>query len=375
MRILLIGPSYPFRGGIALFTQRLYQELSLQDEVILINFKRLYPPLLFPGKSQLVPEGALPGPPSLPLLHSYNPLSWIRVARRVSREFRADGAIFQWWHPFFAPLYRVLSSFLRGLPTIAICHNVIPHEGSLATLWGVKLGLGAMKGFIVHAQSEEQRINALFPQKPYRVAFHPIYDHFPITEMTSSEARERLGLSQREKVLLFFGLVRHYKGVDTLLKAMELLTDMADLKLLIVGEVYGKKEDLLFGVEQFPSDKVRIVDRFIPEREAEVWFKAADVVVLPYRSATQSGVIPLAYHYSKPVIATKVGGLGEVVEDKVSGLLVPPEDPPALAWAIRQFFETFSPQHWDEGILKWRQALSWARYCEILRDLVESVRS
>lgn len=397
MRLAFVGPAHPYRGGIAHFNARLARQMSQSDECLIVNFTRLYPRFLFPGKTQFDRSSTEIGFPSRRLIDSLNPLSWRRAANEI-RGWKADAVVFHYWHPFFAPAYRTIACYLRkSCPTIAICHNVTPHIGNppnlpfnrrggeehppLRSRGGQRGGFlqsrltraafAAMSGFVVHARSEVDDLLRLGAGARRKVpAFHPLYDVFPDQDIPREEARRRLGLDPAARVVLYFGLIRRYKGVDLLLEAIKELGDVPDLKVLIVGEVYSDRERLAELLRGLPPGRADLIDRYVPNEEVAQYFRAADLVVLPYRSATQSGVVPIAYACDRPVVVTNVGGLPDSLLEGRSGYLVGPEDPAAIAGAIRRHFVLLGSPDLSEGIAEMRRRLSWERYAELLRGLI-----
>ncbi|MBI2883043.1 MAG: glycosyltransferase [Candidatus Methylomirabilis oxyfera] len=370
MRICLIGPFPPLRGGIARYNTQLALELMKRHEIVMISFSRQYPALLFPGRTQFDPG---PSPPELlaePLLDSINPLSWLRAGRRIA-EIAPDLVIAHWWSPFFGPCLgatmRVAKRRSRA-DVIFICHNVVPHEPFPLTDMLTRLALVTGDGWLAHSETNRRDLESLDLRGHTWVVPHPLGQGFgkPIDK---AQAKRRLGLTG--KILLFFGLIRRYKGLPGLLEAMALVLGKVDCTLLVVGEFYEGKDHCLHLINKLGlAPKVRVVDRFIPDDEVILYFSAADLVVLPYESATQSGIVPIAYAFERPVVATRVGGLPEAVRDGETGLLVEPRNPAALASAIVRFF--------DEGLgsafsrnLSTHMLFSWADLVRTLELAVE----
>jgi glycosyltransferase involved in cell wall biosynthesis len=373
VRLAFVAPAYPYRGGIAHFAGRLAHELQDRSDCLFINFKRLYPEFLFPGATQYESTPPLHDISSERIIDSISPLSWMTAGRRI-RNWNPDAVVFHWWHPFFAPAYRsIAGSVGRSTKKIAVCHNVSPHEANLVTRSLSRLGLSGMDGFILHSRSEVADLQSLIPDKPHLNLLHPLYDIFPGEEMPKSEARAKLGLDEDDRIALYFGLIRPYKGVDVLLKSFQNLLDIPRLKLLIVGEIYSDKEMLLELIGKLPSDRVRLVDRYIPTKEVAQYFRCADVVVLPYRSATQSGIVPIAYRCERPVIVSRVGGLPDVVDEGKSGFLVEPGDPQDLGSAVRRFFVELNSPDLLDGIKAVSARLSWKEYADKLRHFIEII--
>ena len=328
LRVGLLGPSLPYRGGVAQYTTALHRALGRHCNLQTVSFRRLYPNWLYPGKSCIEPGySGHKEPGILYLVDSLNPVSW----RKACRSFEAHSArtvILEWWTAFHAPSFRFMAEYLerKGIGVVALCHNVFDHESAWWHRALSRAALSKRKAFLVHSSKDAAILKSLAPGSRIEVHAHPVLDHF------RAEGRilpRRAGLE-----LLFFGFVRPYKGLDVLIDAMKILQN-DDVFLSVVGEWWSPDRNLRDRIGRLP--KVEVVDGYAPEEEAAAHFRRADVVVLPYRSATGSGVIPLAYRYGKPVIASRVGGIPDHVQDRVSGLLVEPENPVALAAAIREF--------------------------------------
>ncbi len=370
MKICLVGPAYPYRGGISHFTQMLAREFQSAHDVRIVGFSRLYPSLLFPGRTQYDEGGALVRVESLRLIDSIDPRSYRRAARAVV-EFDPSLVVVQWWHPFFAPAYRALVRYVKrrsGAPVVFLCHNVLPHEGSRATTALARWGLAAADAYMVQSNQDRETLTRFFPDAIVVVNPHPTYTQFATGSMDGSAARARLGVDGR--VLLFFGLVRAYKGLDVLLQAIARVGETLDATLLIVGEFYEDRRRYDALIAQLGIGKrVRIVDRYVPDDEVGVYFCAADLVVLPYKSATQSGIAQTAFAFERPVVVTAVGGLPDVVRDGVTGYVVPPADPAALASAVTNFFAGDDATRMASAIRAEAPRFSWAACAQALVDV------
>jgi glycosyltransferase involved in cell wall biosynthesis len=337
MKVALIGPAHPYRGGVAQHTTLLGRALRQRHHVLFISFSRQYPSWLFPGKSDRDPSRTADQEPCDYLLDPMNPVSWERTARAVAR-FKPDAMVLVWWVPFFAPAWTFLVLRIRAalrIPVITLCHNVLPHDKGKVQEGLARLALHWPDGFIVHSRSDENVLRNVRPGIP--VIRVPLAPHpRPKAEVRAKEEACRiLGISSRRTVFLFFGLVRLYKGLDILIEALAEAAFSGDVALLVVGEFWEPRESFdrqirALGLE----NRVTVVDRYVPNEEMGLYFGAADVVVLPYRSATQSGVPQLAFSMGKPVIVTDVGGLAENIRGDEFGCVVPPNDPKELAKAM-----------------------------------------
>jgi glycosyltransferase involved in cell wall biosynthesis len=327
-RIALIGPILPFRGGIAQHTTMLHRALTGCSDLLTISFSRQYPRGLFPGESDRDPAYADHREAGVRYhIDSLNPLSWRRAVRAI-REFAPAGVILPWWSVYWTFCFHHIAAAVTraGIPLVFVCHNPIEHEDAA---WKRTLSawvLGTTDRFVVHDRHGRQALLERFPKARVLVHPHPVHGHFPAAR---GSLPRRAGLE-----LLFFGFVRPYKGLDLLLDAAALLRGK-DIKLTIAGEFWSGLAEYRARIAALGlQEMVELLPRYHSEQETAELFARADVVVLPYRSATGSAVIPLAYHYGKPVIATEVGGLPDVVEHERTGLLVAPGSVAALAKAI-----------------------------------------
>ncbi|MEW6511328.1 MAG: glycosyltransferase [Bacteroidota bacterium] len=340
MKIVLLGTAYPLRGGIAHYNALLYRELSRRHTVEIVTFKRQYPGILFPGTSQV--EGVPTEEyrvPSESLVDSVSPLNWVAVGRAI-RARRPDLLLFKYWLPFFGPCFGTIARVAtRGTTTrvVYICDNVVPHERRPGDRAFTRYALSAADGFVVQSAAVERDLLALFPGAQYERIPHPVYHGFG-APAPRKEARQRLGVNAAH-VLLFFGYVRKYKGLNLLLEAMALVRGQLDIHLFVVGEFYDDEAPYRAMITSLGLEhQVTVKSGYVPNDEVRWYFCAADAVVLPYLSATQSGIAQIAYHFDTPVIATDVGGLAEIVRDGETGVVVPPADPNALADGMLRFF-------------------------------------
>jgi glycosyltransferase involved in cell wall biosynthesis len=327
-RIGLIGPVQPFRGGIAQYTTQLHRALTRQADLLTLSFRRMYPAWLFPGQGERDPDYAGHREPGVEyLIDPYDLRTWLRAAERL-RAHGATQVVIPWWTAYWSPCFSVIARRLRrfGIRVTFLCHNVQDHEDTWLNALAAHLALRAGNDYLVHCERQRGRLLGLYDCAPVQVHPHPVYDQFPAAR---GVLPRRAGLE-----LLFYGFVRPYKGVDVLLQAVAALPER-DLFLTIAGEVWGGSLDLAAAVQAAGlAERVELRPRYHTEQESAELFARADAVVLPYRDASASGVVALAYHYDRPVIVTRVGGLPDVVEAGASGFIVPPDDPAALAQAI-----------------------------------------
>ena len=369
-RVIIMGPAHPLRGGLATFNQRLAKEfLAGGHDCSIVSFSLQYPSLLFPGKTQFSDDPAPEGLVIRPLINSVNPLNWIRTGRQLSKE-KPDIIVVRFWIPFMgAALGTILRLVKNNGHTRVICiaDNVIPHEKRPGDKMLTAYFLKCCDGFITMSDQVMKDLKTFEPSKPATLVRHPLYDSFG-EKLSKDEARIHLGLDPGKKWVLFFGFIRKYKGLDLLLEAMADSRIGEDIHLLVAGEFYEDAQPYFDKLKDLDlGDKVTILNRFIPDTEVEYYISAADVVVQPYRNATQSGVTPLAYHFEKPMVVTNVGGLPDLVPHQKAGLVCQPE-PASIAAAIQQFFqlgEDYFIPHLRSEKLKY----SWSNLVNAVFDL------
>ncbi len=377
-KIILIGPVYPYRGGISHYTGLMYRELSKHYDVEMLSYKMQYPKILFKKEQRDYKNDSFKIDETNFMINTANPFNIIRTANYIKKK-KPDMVIIQWWHPYFAPCYFLLAKFMGKQNLTFVCHNVFPHERFPLDKKLTRLTLKNGKHFIVHAKEEEAELRQIMPNPDCRVTPHPSYNAFCFEHMTKAQARERLGLSMDEKVLLFFGFVRPYKGLKHLIAAMPKIKEqLGNVKLLIVGE-FGNaeyKEGYVSQIKHLALSSpgleadVIINDGYMPDREVEKYFAACDMVVLPYESATQSGIVQIAYGFGKPVTVTNVGGLPDVVSDGRTGYVVPPQDEKALAEAVVRYFVEDKEAEFTGNIAAEAYRFSWERMGEVVEQWI-----
>lgn len=373
MKIVLLGPAYPYRGGISLYIGLMAKHLSKRHEVTTVSFSLQYPKFLYRKEQKDYSSDTFKVPGTRYLLNTVNPLSWIRTAREINK-LSPDLLIVQWWHPFFAPAYWSLLKLLKkSVKTIFCCHNVLPHEGFPCKRLLARMVLQQGDAYIVLSRQDETDLKSLLENPLYKYAIGPEHNAFRMRGIDKSQARRELGIQEEEKILLFFGFIRSYKGLKHLLKAMPaIIQHCPNLRLFVVGEFFeGNKQEYLDLIQKIgiPQEALTIVDGYLPDKEVEPYFAACDLVVLPYESATQSGIARIAYAFEKPVVATAVGGLPEVVLDGKTGYLVPPLEDEALANAVLRFFEKKNAASFLENIRQEADKYSWERMVDCIEEL------
>ena len=373
-RIALVGPLHPWRGGLAQYLGLLGEALEAHAEVRAVTFTRQYPDFLFPGTSQFDPAAPRPRFPTVAMLDSIGPLSWLRTAAHLER-FAPAAVVLKWWMPFFAPAFASSVGPLRrrGTRVILVCDNLVPHEPKFYDAACSRWMLRHSDGYLVMSDSVERDLDMLKPGAPRRRVPHPFYAQFDQGRFTRESARAKLDLAG--DVALFFGYVRHYKGLDTLLEAWPLVRERRPgATLVVAGEFYERPERYEALAKAAGDGAVRMLNRYIPDDEVEALFRAADVTVLPYRSGTQSGVTHVAYALGSPVIATTVGGITETVRDGETGLTCPPEDPRALADTVVRFFEQGLAPAMAPHIAALQAEHSWAALAASTVDLLDELK-
>jgi glycosyltransferase involved in cell wall biosynthesis len=364
--IVIIGPGHPLRGGLATFNQRLCKQFIDEGHTCSIfSFSLQYPSFLFPGTTQYSTDPAPVGIEIYPVINSIHPLNWLQVGSEIKR-LKPDIIVVRYWLPFMGPaLGTVLRRVRKNKHTriIAITDNVIPHEKRPFDIPFTRYFLNSCDAFITMSEKVMTDLRKFEKDKPAQEILHPVYDTFgePISK---EEARRKLGIDANERILLFFGFIRKYKGLDILLDAMNLLkqqttnNNQQTIKLLVAGEFYEDEKSYHEQIKRLGiEDSLILRTDFIPDSEVRNYLCAADVVLQPYRNATQSGVTPLAYYFEKPMIVTNVGSLPKFVPHEKVGLVCEPE-PASLAAAITRYFE-LGEQHFIPHLRTDKEKYSW----------------
>ena len=377
-KLVLLSPAHPLRGGIASSTERLALELQQQGyEVTIYSFRYQYPSLLFPGKTQYADGPAPEGLHIRSIIHSINPFNWWKVGQEL-RKARPDLIIARYWLPFMGPsMGTILRLAQRNghTRTLAITDNVIPHERRPGDRLLTRYFIGAVQAFVVMSRAVGQDIRQFTQSKPVKYIPHPIYDNYgPLSERT--EAIQKLGLDEGQRYLLFFGFIRAYKGLDLLLRALaEKEVRKLGVKLIVAGEFYEEEERYRAIVEEEGlRNQVIFRNGYIPNEEVRYYFGAADIVVQPYKTATQSGISQLAFHFQKPMIVTRVGGLPEIVKHGKEGYVVDVEAD-AIAEAIVDFYENSRQAAMEKAVKAGQARYSWANLVQGIRELYDEIKA
>lgn len=373
-RIVMVGPVFPYKGGISHYTGLMCKALREKYHVTMISYKMQYPQILFKKEQRDYTNDSFAVEDTQYLIHTANLFNIAVSAGKIKKE-RPDLVILQWWHPYFAPCYWILIRCLRLIlpkcPVLLVCHNVYPHERFPMDRFLTRLVLRQADYYLVQSKKDEKDLLGIIENARYERVVHPTYDSFNMTGINREEARIRLGVSNTDPVILFFGFVRKYKGLHHLLKAMpEIVSRISHIRLLIAGDFGEDRDEYLEEIEKYENTgNILLKEGYCPDREVELYFSACNLVVLPYEEATQSGIAQIAFGFGRPVIATEVGGLPEVVSEAQTGYIVPPSDPKALAEAIIRFFIEKREEEFVANISREAKRFSWDRMTEEIEKL------
>lgn len=363
MKIIILGTAYPYRGGLAVYNERLAREFQNEgNEVEIWTFSMQYPGFLFPGKTQFSEEDAPQDLKIIRKVNSVNPFNWLKV-RNELKKTKADIVIVKFWLPFMAPC---LGTIVRGSRkngksrVISILDNIIPHEHRIGDRLLAKYFVKSVDGFIAMSESVLEDVNTFDSIKPKIFCKHPLYDNFG-QRINREEALDELGLDSKFRYMLFFGLIRDYKGLDLMLKAYaESEFRKMDVRLIVAGEFYSGSEKY-FELEKELGLEGLVIWKceFVPDSRVKYYFGAADIIVQPYKSATQSGVTQIAYHFEKPMLVTNVGGLSEIVPNGKVGYVVEPDEN-EIAEKLIDFFKNERQVEFSDGINEEKKKYAWS---------------
>ncbi|MBR4303394.1 MAG: glycosyltransferase [Bacteroidaceae bacterium] len=374
MKIVVLGTAWPYRGGIALFNERLAREFQKEnDEVITYTFTLQYPSFLFPGKTQYSEEPAPQGMNIVRKVNSVNPFNWIKVGREL-KKLAPDLIVIGFWLPFMAPCLGTIARIAGKngkTRVVSVVHNIIPHEHRIGDKMFASYFCKSVDGFVAMSDSVLNDLTRFDNVKPRVFCRHPLYDNFG-QHVERSNALAELGLDSNNRYMLFFGLIRDYKGLDIMLKAYadSRLRQMG-VKLIVAGEFYNNAEKYFELEKELGLEGEVIWHReFVPDSKVRYYFGAADIIVQPYKSATQSGVTQIAYHFEKPMIVTNVGGLAEIVPNGKAGYVVEPDEG-EIADAIVDFFGNNRQEEFREGLLFEKKKYAWSNMTKSVRKAGE----
>jgi glycosyltransferase involved in cell wall biosynthesis len=372
MKIIIVGTAFPYRGGLAAYNERLAHEYVKQgNDVEIITFTLQYPAFLFPGDTQYSTEFA---PTNLTIsrkINAISPLNWMKVGREIKTK-SPDLVIYCYWMAFMAPCFGTIARYARSPKTkmVALIHNMIPHEPTILDRLFPRYFVKAMDGFVAMAESVVADINHFdVDNKPKVVSPHPIYDHYG-EALTKKEAALKLGLHEQKTYILFFGFIRQYKGLDLLLEAFadERLRKFP-VRLIVAGEFYENPQPYLEKIISLRLEGlVELRTGFIPDSEVRNYFSVADLVAQPYRTATQSGVSQIAYHFEKPMLVTNVGGLAETIPNGKVGYVVE-VDPSQIADALVDFLSNNRAEKMIENIRIEKKKFLWSKMTDAINGL------
>lgn len=372
-KIVVIGPVYPFKGGISHYTGLMIRALSKKYEIVPVSYKMQYPKLLFRKEQRDYTNKTFEIPEANFWINTANPFNILGVAKKINA-LKPDLVILQWWHPYFAPCYQILCSALK-VKCAFICHNVLPHERFPMDRFLTKGTLKKAAFCVCHSEEDMADLKNILPNMPAKKNMHPTYNAFKIHDYSKEEARKMLGIKEEEKILLFFGLVRKYKGLVHILNAMpEIIKNTENVKLYIVGDFGKDKPEYMELIDKLGiMEHLVIKDGYVPDEEVEPYFAAADINVCPYESATQSGILQIAFGFGLPALVTRVGGLPEVVTNGVTGFVVEPRNPEQLAEKIIQYVNDDMESTMRENVLKDSERFSWDRMTETIGELWQQI--
>ena len=374
MRVIIIGPAHPLRGGLASYNERLAKQfIDEGNEVTIYTFSLQYPSFIFPGTTQYSTESK---PSNLTInvcINSINPFNWIKVGNNLKNE-KPDLVIVRYWLPFMGPcLGFILRQIKKNKQTKIVCiaDNIIPHEKRFGDKAFTKYFVQPVDAFITMSDKVMTDLKLFAPTKPTQLVAHPLYDNFG-EKVSKEEARLKLGIKNEELILLFFGFIRKYKGLDLLLNAMKIIKNskfnIQNSKLLIAGEFYEDRKAYDEQIEKLDLQENLILNTdFIPDSEVKYYLCAADVVVQPYKNATQSGVTPLAYHFEKPMIVTNVGGLPSLVPNNKVGLIAEP-NAESIAEKIIDYF-TKGEAYFLPHLIEEKKKFTWSKMTTSIKQI------
>ena len=378
-KIAIIGPNYPYRGGNSLFMGHLCVALQKDFELVIINYSLLYPELLFPGKTQYDKSNEVVKEirdlKTERILNSINPISWYKTAKRID-SFEPDLIVFDWWQPFFGPCHYAVSSLLKKKnkdKILFITENVVSHESRFIDRFLTKIGLSNASKFLVLSNKVKEEIASKYPSKIVYKSELPIYNCYDTNKaLNGNSIREKFGFKESDRVLLFFGYIRHYKGLDILIEALSILrkTDPS-YKLLVAGESYEDEKIYLNRIYELKlKDAVVMENKFISNEDVGEYFYASDLVVLPYRTATQSGILNMAYGFLKPVVITNVGGLAEFVDRNKTGVIVELSEASSVAAGVQSFFDLRQKVDFTAEISRYIEKNSFSSISAVFEEIL-----
>ena len=375
-KVFIIGPAFPLRGGLASFDELFCEALNKEGhQCEIISYSLQYPNFLFPGSTQYHVNGTAPINITIhTLIHSVNPLSWFKTASFIKKQ-KPDFIIFRFWIPFMGPALGTIARLVKkqNIKVLAITDNVIPHEKRLGDKQLASYFIKGCDAFVTMSKAVMNDLEKFTNTSHKKYLLHPLYTAFG-DKIPKQEARLKLNLKQDDRVILFFGLIRKYKGLDLLIEAFSLLKANPHNKLLIAGEFYEDKQPYFDLISKYKlEEQIILLNQFIPNDDVKYYFSAADIVALPYRSATQSGVTQVSFHFEVPTLVTNVGGLGEIIPHNVAGYVVEP-NPQAIASSLEDYFENNKEQAFTEGMKQEKQKYEWSIFVNEIISLYNGLK-
>jgi glycosyltransferase involved in cell wall biosynthesis len=374
-KIVIIGPAYPYRGGNSLFVSYVSDSLKSKFEVKVLNYKLLYPSILFPGTTQFDQSNFLiKKVENERVVNSINPYTWIKTAIKIRKE-KPDLIVFDWWHPFFSFCHFTISFLVKkGFEhkILFITENFVSHEGHLIDKLLTRIGIKNASAYLALSDKVEKELRASGYQKMIYRSELPIYECYnPMIPF--EQTKGRFGYNPENKVLLFFGYVRKYKGLDLLLEAMpDIIKEIPEVRLLIVGEFYDDPSTYLDKINELEISKyVKIVNKFVPNEEVGEYYLASDLNILPYRSATQSGILNVSYGFLKPVLVTDIGGLSEFVDNGKTGIIIEPNSPTAIVNGVTNFYKLRKTVDFSGNIKDFIKDNKFEKLPELFEKIIE----
>lgn len=373
MNIAIVGVAPPYRGGISLHTALLFHHLQKSHTVICYNFSRQYPNFLFPGKTQYETGKPAVDIPSIRSMDSINPLTWNSTGNKILK-LNPDLVIFRCWNSFFSFMMGYIARKIKygnsKIKLMAVCDNIIPHESHSFDKWVMTYFLSKMDSYVVQSSIVENELLGLIPEAKYVKLSHPLYNVFG-EKLEKSSAKEKLKINKKH-IILYFGMIRKYKGFDILIRSVNYLKEsLDDFVVLAIGESYETEENYRAMIKKEGIEDLFIWEnKYVPDSEVGKYFSAADVVVLPYKSATQSGIVQIAYHFDTPVVVTDVGGLSDMVVEGKSGIVIQPENPEVLAQILSTNLKNDNFIEMVTFISEYKNNFSWDKFVEGIESLI-----
>ncbi len=373
-KVFIIGPAYPLRGGPAQFNENLCAELNKAGhDAQIISYSLQYPNFLFPGSTQYETSGKAPdGIKIHTLINTVNPFNWIKVARFIKKE-KPDFILFRYWLPFFGPCLGTIGRLVRSKTTVlALTDNIIPHEKRFGDKPFTNYFVKSCDGFIAMSKTVLNDISKFSTNKNKAYSPHPMYETYGAS-VSMEEARKKLNLNSSDKIILFFGLIRHYKGLDILMEAMDHQEiKKQNIKLLIAGEFYEDKQPYLELIQKHQlQDQVILHDKFIANEDVRYYFCASNLVAQTYRNATNSGVTMVGYFYEKPMLVTNVGGLAEIVPNEKCGYVVG-TSVSEISEKMITYFSQNKEEEFTQNVRIEKKKYEWTEFINVLLNLYKT---